>query len=71
MYPLMKLPSHNRITQSIPDAMHTVKDVVERVFHLIIGKEDSRKVNAVEEEVGRCNFTEVHVACTCRLYTEQ
>ena len=31
-YSLMKLPNHNRILQTFPDAMHTVKDSIERVF---------------------------------------
>ena len=38
IYPFMRLPHHNRIEQTVPDAMHTVKDCVEKVFHLITGK---------------------------------
>ena len=38
IYALMRLPYHNRIEQTMPDAMHTVKDCVEKVFYLITGK---------------------------------
>lgn len=36
-YSLMKLPYHDRIEQTMPDAMHTVKDCVEKIFYLITG----------------------------------
>ena len=44
----MKLPSHDPLRQTMPDAMHTIKDATEHVFKLIIGKEDSKKVQAAE-----------------------
>jgi len=37
-YCFMKLNGHSRTEQVFPDAMHTVKDCVERVFLLLIGK---------------------------------
>ena len=37
-YSLMRLPTHNRDTQLVPDAMHTITDVVEKLLYLIIGK---------------------------------
>ena len=40
-YTFMKLPEHDRVGQTVPDAMHTIKDVVERLFKLIIGKSTS------------------------------
>lgn len=40
-YSFMKLPEHDRVQQTVPDAMHTVKDVIERLFRLIIGKSKS------------------------------
>ena len=40
-YSFMKLPEHDRVQQTVPDAMHTVKDVIERLFKLIIGKSKS------------------------------
>lgn len=40
----MKLPTHDRVTQSVPDAMHTVKDDVEGIFHLVTGRDDTEKV---------------------------
>lgn len=36
-YSLMRLPQHDRINQTVPDAMHTVKDCVEKLVCLIIG----------------------------------
>ncbi len=57
-YSLMKLPHHNRMQQCVPDAMHTVKDVIERLFHLIIGKNSSSKVQQAEKNAKR-----VHLVC--------
>lgn len=39
----MELKYHNPISQMVPDAMHTVKVVMEHLLYLIIGKEDSEK----------------------------
>lgn len=36
-YALMKLPDHNRLLQTVPDAMHTVKDLIEKIVYLVIG----------------------------------
>ena len=52
-YALMQLPHHNTITQSVPDAMHTIKDVIGHVFNLITGREDSHKVHDAESEINR------------------
>lgn len=52
-YALMDLDNHNPITQTVPDAMHTVKVAVEHLFMLIVGKEDSMKVRQAEIELGR------------------
>ena len=38
-YALMKLPHHDRVSQTVPDAMHTVKDCIEKIVYLITGKE--------------------------------
>ena len=56
-YALMDLASHNPITQTVPDAMHMVKVVVEHLFMLIIGKKDSVKVRQAEIELGRFGLT--------------
>ena len=56
-YALMDLANRNPITQTVPDAMHTVKVVVEYLFILIIGKEDSEKVRHAEIELGRFGLT--------------
>ena len=34
----MRLPYHNRVEQTTPDAMHTVKDCTEKLLYLLIGK---------------------------------
>ena len=34
----MRLPHHDRIEQTVPDAMHTITDTVEKLLYLIIGK---------------------------------
>ena len=54
-YSLMKLSTHNPIKQTVPDVMHTIKVVIEHVFKLLIGKEDSANVRKAEKELGR-NF---------------
>ena len=54
MYPLMDLPLHNRISQTCPDMMHTLKDTVEKLFFLIIGKGDRKNIMKAQAEVGRC-----------------
>ena len=43
----------DRISQVFPDAMHTIKDAMEHVFNVIIGKEDSEKVRKAENELNR------------------
>ena len=56
-YSLMKLPSHNPVRQTTPDSMHTIKDAIEHIFKLIIGKEDSVKVRKAEIQLGRFGIT--------------
>ena len=56
-YALMDLANHNPITQTVPDAMHTVKVVVEHLFMLILGKEESVKVRQAEMELHRFGLT--------------
>ena len=36
-YALMRLPYHDRTTQTVPDAMHTIKDCIEKIVYLITG----------------------------------
>ena len=52
-YSLMKLPFHDPIIQCVPDSMHTVKDVLERIFGLLTGKENTEKSRIEEEALGR------------------
>ena len=49
----MKLPYHNPLQQTVPDAMHTIKDVVENLFGLISGRRDNEKVREAERKLGR------------------
>ena len=56
-YSFMKLPEHDRVDQTVPDAMHTVKDVVERMFRLIIGKSKS------DGHRDGCNLSANHIVC--------
>ena len=50
-YSLMKLSNHNRVFQTFPDAMHTVKDSIERVFFLLIGKSKLEKNCSFGKEI--------------------
>ena len=52
-YSLMRLPGHNRTTQRFPDAMHTVKDCIKRVFFLLIGKVKLDKISRCEATLHR------------------
>lgn len=52
----MKFPSHNRLLQTFPDAMHTVKDTIERIFFLLIGKANLHKIELAEIVNGRFGF---------------
>lgn len=49
----MKLSNHDPITQAIPDAMHTVKDVIVNLFDLIIGRDDTIKCRECELKHGK------------------
>lgn len=52
----MRLPNHNRLLQCYPDAMHTIKDVVEHIFFLLIGKSNLHKIGVTEAANGRFGF---------------
>ena len=49
----MRLPSHDRLTQTVPDAIHTVKCVIEGIFHLVTGRDDTENVRRAEASIGR------------------
>lgn len=51
-YCFMKLPNHNYLTQVHPDAMHTVKDCIERVFFLLTGKVNLDDIKSCETSMG-------------------
>lgn len=52
-YCFMKLPNHNYITQVYPDAMHTVKDCIENIYFLLIGKVNLDNIKSSETSMGR------------------
>ena len=54
-YSLMKLPNHDHVEQTVPDAMHTIKDVVEKLFNVVTGRgrADTSKVKGAEAALGR------------------
>ena len=56
-YPLQKLKFHDPMKQTVPDAMHTIKDAIEHFVYLIVGKDDSTKVVAAEAELKRFGFS--------------
>ena len=57
-YPLMDLPSHDRLVQTLPDMMHTLKDAVEKLYEVITVK-DKEKVESAEKKLGRFQFSRV------------
>ena len=52
-YSLQRASSHNRVLDTPSDPMHLVKDIVEHVVNLVVGKEDSFKVRQQEEQCKR------------------
>ena len=52
-YPFLDLPHHDSIQQTVPDAMHTVKDAVVNIYDLITGKDDTDKCRNSEYKLGR------------------
>lgn len=63
-YSLMKLPNHNPLKQTMPDVMHTIKDVVEKLFGLITGKKDCEKVRQAERNIGHLTLQSKKVPYT-------
>lgn len=53
----MRLPNHNHLIQAFPDAMHTIKNSIERVFLILIGKTNLDKILAAELASGRFGFS--------------
>ena len=48
LYSLMKLPHHDRVQKTMPDAMHTVKYVVEVIVDLVVGRCNTKRIVSVE-----------------------
>ncbi len=51
-YSCTKLPTHNPVAQTTPDAMHTVKDAIVNVFDLITGRDDTMNCRQCELNLG-------------------
>ena len=49
----MRLPTHDTVSKTVADAMHTVKDSIVHLFYLTIGKEYSENVRLAEKELNR------------------
>ena len=59
-YSLQKLPGHNRIEETLPDACHTVKDVVQNVMNLITNRNiNLNKIIKAEQESGRLDLAKL------------
>ena len=59
-YPLAKLPGHNRLEESVPDACHTVKDVVQNIMNIITSKNvNTKKIIDAETALGRLDLDNV------------
>ena len=56
-YALMDLPSHDAIQQTVPDAMHTIKDAIVNLHDLITGKDDTINCRQCEIDLGRFGIT--------------
>ena len=44
---LMRLPHHDRVNQTVPDAMHTIKDCIEKLVYLLTGMNVCIKVDCI------------------------
>lgn len=52
-YSLMKFVQHDPVHQTIPDAMHTIKDAIVNLYDLITGRDDTVKCRKCEMNLGR------------------
>ena len=57
----MNLPSHNRFVQCFPDAMHTVKDAIARVFFLLIRKTNLDKISVLNFPAVNVNMVDCQI----------
>ena len=53
----MELNNHDPLDQTVPDAMHTIKDAIVNVYNIITGKDDTLKCRAQEHSFGRFGIT--------------
>lgn len=56
-YLLMKFPQHDPVNQTVPDAMHTIKDAIVNLYDLIVGKDDTIKCRRCEKNLRRFGVT--------------
>ena len=68
-YSLQKLPDHNRLDETLPDACHTVKDVVQNVMYLITNRNvNVQKIVKSEQASGRLNVKEIEAESANRKF---
>ena len=55
VHPLSRLPGFKSTEEVVPDAMHTIKNVVERIFNLITGRQSTNieTIFKSEQAIGR------------------
>jgi len=53
----MDLSNHDPLQQTVPDAMHTIKDAIVNVHDIITGKDDTLKCREQEYSFGRFGIT--------------
>ena len=55
VHPLSRLPGFKSTEEIVPDAMHTIKNVVERIYNLITGRQctNIEKILKSEQAIGR------------------
>ena len=60
LYAFTRMPGHNRMKQSVPDAMHTLKDVVKNVMDVCTGRVGNLdKIITSEQHRQRTHIIEV------------
>lgn len=68
-YSLQKLPDHNRLDETLPDACHTVKDVVQNLMYLITNRNvNLQKIIKSEQASGRLNLKKIETESANRKF---
>ena len=62
---------HNRIEETVPDAMHTIKDVIENFFYLNVGRDNFNKPMVSEAELQQLGSSNSTEGIPYRIHNEQ